>query len=77
MVYCAALPGMAAAQDTRMMRLLSEDFAETARQNLAECDRSNAIIAALRGLPTDPTRLRWSCCRTRPRRCSRRLHPGP
>lgn len=43
------------AADDRLARLMSDDFARQAEQHLASCDRGNALIAALRGLPEDPT----------------------
>ena len=50
--FSPVAPGLAS--DDRLARLMSEDFARQAEQHLASCDRGNALIAALRGLPEDP-----------------------
>jgi hypothetical protein len=53
LAFFPAAPGLAF--DDRIARLMSEDFAREAERHLASCDRGNALIAALRGLPEDPT----------------------
>lgn len=50
----ALSPGALSANE-RFARLTSEDFARQAERHLASCDRGNALIAALRGLPEHPT----------------------
>ncbi|MBJ3762896.1 WD40 repeat domain-containing protein [Maribius pontilimi] len=49
------LSGAAHAQDARLLKLLSEDFARSSHGHLTRCDRGTAIIDALRGLPADPS----------------------
>lgn len=52
LAFSPAAPGLAS--DDRLARLMSVDFARQAERHLASCDRGNALIAALRGLPEDP-----------------------